>query len=84
MSIFRRAVAMAAVLVALLAIFIIRQSYEERVDSSGLIRGRNEAVLFLGLAESGQINLQLATAQTLMEKHPQIKIRFASFPQDIR
>lgn len=81
MSIFGRAVAISTALVALLAVFITRQLHEKRTDSPGLIRGRNETILFLALAESGQINVQLATAQALIEKYPNIKVHFASFPQ---
>lgn len=43
------------------------------------VRGQNETVLFLSLAESGQINVQLATCQALLERHPNIKIHIASF-----
>jgi len=72
---------MSTVAVALLAILMTWQSYQDREDTSNLIRGKNDAVLFLALAESGQINVQLATTQALMEKHPNIKIHFASFPK---
>jgi hypothetical protein len=43
--------------------------------------GQKNTVLFFSLAESGQINVQLATAQALLEKHPDFKVHFASFPQ---
>jgi hypothetical protein len=74
-------VILSAVLVALLAVFMTQQSYKQSKSSSIPIRGSNKAVLFLTLASSGQINVQLATAQALMEKHPNIKIHFASFTQ---
>lgn len=44
------------------------------------IRGQNDrTILFFALAESGQINVQLATSQALLEKHPDLAIHFASF-----
>lgn len=81
MSIFKRAVSIGAVLAALLGVLLTLQPSEDPAGSSTLIRGKNEAVLFLALAESGQINVQLATAQALMEKHPKFQIHFASFPK---
>jgi hypothetical protein len=45
------------------------------------VRGQNErSILFFTLAEAGQINVQLATAQALLEKHPDLVVHFASFP----
>ncbi|KAE9367046.1 glycosyltransferase family 1 protein [Stipitochalara longipes BDJ] len=82
MGTLRQAIVFSTIFAALLAVFITRQSRNEQaVSLSPLIRGRNQAVLFLALAESGQINVQLATAQALMEKHPKIEIHFASFPK---
>ncbi|KAH9909670.1 UDP-Glycosyltransferase/glycogen phosphorylase [Xylariomycetidae sp. FL2044] len=68
-------VASAAVLLALLG---FRPSDQPRRHD--LVRGENGTVLFLGLAESGQINVQLATAQALLEKHPHVQVHMASFP----
>ena len=77
--------AFSAVSAALIAIVLTQQSRKSRVKQTKplepMVRGKNEAVLFLALAESGQINVQLATAQALMEKHPNIQIHFASFPK---
>jgi hypothetical protein len=80
MSIFRRAAAIGSVLVALLAVSMTWKSIHNTEKNSILIRGNNDDVLFLALAESGQINVQLATAQAMMENYPDIKIHFASFP----
>lgn len=44
-----------------------------------MIRGKDNTVLFLAHAESGQINVQLATIQALAQAHPEIDIHIASF-----
>jgi hypothetical protein len=45
-----------------------------------MIRGKNDkTVLFFALAESGQINAQLAATQGLLERYPDFDIHFASF-----
>ncbi|ETS81666.1 hypothetical protein PFICI_06668 [Pestalotiopsis fici W106-1] len=49
------------------------------VELPPLIRGKDNTVLFLAHAESGQINVQLATVQALAQAHPEIDIHIASF-----
>jgi hypothetical protein len=66
-------------LVALLAMIFGKLQTPEQLPK--LERGANDdTILFFCLAESGQMNVELATAQALMEKHPDFKIHFASFP----
>ena len=79
MALLRRGILATAALAALLAILITRKSPPSAAVPTDFIKGKNNTVLFFALAESGQINVQLATAQALMETHPDIKIHFASF-----
>jgi hypothetical protein len=45
------------------------------------VRGQNDrSILFFTLAEAGQINVQLAMTQALLEKNPDLVVHFASFP----
>lgn len=74
----RRRLTILAVAGALLAM-LARWSFSAAPSSHECVRGQNETVLFLSLAESGQINVQLATCQALLERHPNIKIHIASF-----
>ncbi|KAI1330776.1 hypothetical protein F5Y16DRAFT_396268 [Xylariaceae sp. FL0255] len=74
--------AITALVVALL--FAAARPYVSESPASprpALIRGKSNAVLFITHAESGQINVELATAQALMETRPKIDIHFASFPR---
>ena len=45
------------------------------------VPGRNNTVLFLSDSHSGFGNIHLATVSALIEKHPDIKIHFASYPK---
>jgi hypothetical protein len=42
--------------------------------------GRANVVLFLVNSESGLSNVHAATAQSLLEHHPEVTVHFASFP----
>lgn len=67
-----------AVVGALLAV-LAGWSFSAAPTPHEYVRGQNETVLFLSLAESGQINVQLATCQALLGRHPSINIHVASF-----
>lgn len=66
------------VIVGLLAVLAARQ-WLPPTELPPLIRGKDNTVLFLAHAEPGQINVQLATVQALVEAHPEIDVHFASF-----
>lgn len=66
------------VIVGLLAVLAARQ-WLSPAELPPLIRGKDNTVLFLAHAEPGQINVQLATVQALVEAHPEIDVHFASF-----
>ena len=44
------------------------------------VQGRNNTALFLVLSEYGFSNVHLATAQALLERHPQVEVQLAGFP----
>ncbi|GAP91408.1 putative 2-hydroxyacylsphingosine 1-beta-galactosyltransferase [Rosellinia necatrix] len=44
-------------------------------------QGRNNTVLFLTNTEHGLSNVFVATAYTLLERHPGVEVHYASFPQ---
>jgi hypothetical protein len=45
------------------------------------IQGTNNTVLFITNEHPGFYNVHLATIYSLLEKHPQVKIHYASFPK---
>lgn len=73
----RRSLTVTAVVGALLAV-LAGWSFSATPTPRDYVRGQNETVLFLSLAESGQINAQLATCQALLERHSNIKIPVAA------
>ncbi|KAK9772148.1 putative UDP-glycosyltransferases domain-containing protein [Seiridium cardinale] len=75
-----RTVIIRTILVALITVFITWQWVLMSTEYPPLLRGQDNTVLFLAHAEPGQINVQLATIQALVESHPQLKIHIASFP----
>ncbi|KAK6070785.1 udp-glucoronosyl and udp-glucosyl transferase family protein [Seiridium cupressi] len=75
-----RTVITTTILVALITVFITWQWVLTSTEYPPLLRGQDNTVLFLAHAEPGQINVQLATIQALVESHPQLKIHIASFP----
>lgn len=75
----RRGLTITAVVGALLAV-LAGWSFSATHTPREYVRGQNETVLFLSLAESGQINVQLATCQALLERHPNINIHIAALP----
>ncbi|KAK1251516.1 hypothetical protein MKX07_006995 [Trichoderma sp. CBMAI-0711] len=73
---FRRALLILAVLGALIAVFLARQSTQE---DELLISGRNNTVLFLTDSHHGLCNAHLATVSALIENHPSLEVHYASF-----
>ncbi|KAF2973329.1 hypothetical protein GQX73_g356 [Xylaria multiplex] len=47
-------------------------------------QGRNNTILFLTNNEHGLSNVFLATAYTLLERHPEVEVHYASFPSMAR
>lgn len=45
------------------------------------VSGKNNTVLFIVNEHPGYCNVHIATAQSLLEKHPEISVEFASFPK---
>ncbi|EHK23399.1 glycosyltransferase family 1 protein [Trichoderma virens Gv29-8] len=73
---FRRALVVFAILVALVGIFLARQSAQE---DEVLVSGRNNTVLIFTDSHHGLCNVHLATVSTLIENHPSIEVHYASF-----
>ncbi|TFB07324.1 hypothetical protein CCMA1212_000234 [Trichoderma ghanense] len=73
---FRRALLLLAVLGALVAVFLARQSTQE---DQVLVSGRNNTVLFLTDSHHGLCNAHLATVSALIENHPSLEVHYASF-----
>ncbi|KAK8041424.1 hypothetical protein PG994_014431 [Apiospora phragmitis] len=71
---------LAASLAVLLAAFGFRNESEDRVVTD-YVRGKNNTVLFLTNSEYGLSNVHVATAQSLLENHPHVRVHFASFPR---
>lgn len=70
-----------ALLIAIIAVFVnnpFTGSAEEYVPPS---LGQNNTALFIVLPHHGLSNVHLATADALLERHPDIKLEFASFPE---
>lgn len=69
----------AALLIALIAVLV-------RVPTAGPVeeyvppvQGRNNTALFIVLPHHGLSNVHLATADALLERHPDVQVEFASF-----
>lgn len=77
-KIFIRA-AIVALLAMLLSAAFTMPWYWRSTQLPPPVRGIDNTVLFFALAESGQINVQLATAQALLQLRPNLEIHFASF-----
>ncbi|KAH8895517.1 UDP-Glycosyltransferase/glycogen phosphorylase [Thozetella sp. PMI_491] len=76
-----RRTSVGVVVALLLALLIGQFRSEQPIEWPATSPGKNsDTILFFALAETGQINVQLATAQALLEEHPNAKIHFASFP----
>ncbi|KAK8066918.1 hypothetical protein PG997_013665 [Apiospora hydei] len=79
----KRILTAVAVLAALLAAFLAalggRTGSESEV-AIDYLPGKNNTVLFLTNSEYGLSNVHVATAQSLIERHPHVRVHFASFP----
>lgn len=67
-----------AVLVAVFA-FVATTFFGQEGEYLPPVQGKNNTALFVVLPHNGLSNVHLATAQALMERHPQIKMQFLSF-----
>ncbi|KAK8135475.1 hypothetical protein PG984_003415 [Apiospora sp. TS-2023a] len=71
-----------AVLAALLAVVLVPfglRSGSENEVVVDYVPGKNNTVLFLTNTRHGLSNVHLATAQSLLERHPHVQVHFASF-----
>ncbi|KAI1337305.1 UDP-Glycosyltransferase/glycogen phosphorylase [Xylariaceae sp. FL0016] len=77
---YRRGAFITAVVSALVGILIAWQSQAAPEQLPDFVHGTDGTALFLTFSEPGQINVQLATAQAMLQNHPDVQIHFASFP----
>lgn len=76
----RRRWAFLALLATLTAIFLSKsQSADPSDNLYNQVEGRNNTVLFFVNSNHGYSNVHLATAYALLEKHPTVKLHFATF-----
>ena len=75
----RRPLAVLALLATLIAVFISRTPSAKSDDLYDQVQGKNNTVLFLVNSNYGYSNVHLATAYSLMENHPSIKLHFGTF-----
>ncbi|KAK8030465.1 UDP-glucoronosyl and UDP-glucosyl transferase [Apiospora arundinis] len=76
------AAVLAAVLAALLAALKLKlHTTPDSTPNLGYLPGKNNTVLFLTNVLAGLSNVHLATAQSLIERHPSIRVHYASFPE---
>lgn len=80
MSRFRIFAASTTVLVALIALLLSR-STSTPPPKYPTVSGRNNTALFVVLPHHGLSNVHLATADALLETHPDVQIQFVSFPK---
>ena len=76
----RRRWALFALLATLTAIILSKsQTAGPSEDLYNQVQGRNNTVLFFVNSNHGFSNVHLATAYALLEKHPTVKLHFATF-----
>ncbi|KAI0457112.1 hypothetical protein F5B21DRAFT_465701 [Xylaria acuta] len=73
-----------AVTVAALALIASQWTPPTAPRITAIHKGRNNTVLFLTNSEHGLANVLVATAYTLLERHPEIEVHYASFPSMAR
>lgn len=61
--------------------FLQKQSPSTTPQAREYVKGRNNTALFIVNEHPGLSNVHLATAQSLLQYHPDIEIHFASFPR---
>lgn len=70
------------VVAAIVGILIaLQQQFKPIPEPRDYVRGRNNTVLFLVNEHPGLSNVHAATAQSLLESHPDIQVHFGSFPK---
>ena len=69
------------VFAALFADLKLRVLSNNKPIHSNYASGFNNTVLFLTNSQSGLSNVHLATAQSLIERHPSVHVHYASFPE---
>lgn len=79
-TMFRRAL-FGAVIIGLAAIVFRLVSQEDDRFLFQPVQGKNNTVLFVTAEHPGYCNVHLATAYSLLEKHPQLSLHYASFPK---
>ncbi|KAJ2989437.1 hypothetical protein NUW58_g3464 [Xylaria curta] len=77
---FRRLFLGGAVSIAVLALIVSQWTPPPAPRFTATRQGRNNTVLFLTSSEHGLSNVLVATAYTLLERHPEVEIHYASFP----
>ena len=75
----RRPLALIALIAALAAVFLSRGDSTGDQGTYDKVQGENNTVLFLVNANHGYTNVHLATAYTLLEQHPAVKLHFGTF-----
>ncbi|KAI0914220.1 hypothetical protein F4823DRAFT_573654 [Ustulina deusta] len=81
---FRRLFFGGSVTIALLALIVSQWAPPSAPRIEALRQGRNNTVLFLTNDEHGLSNVFVATAYTLLERHPEVEVHYASFPSIAR
>ncbi|KAI1185228.1 hypothetical protein F5B17DRAFT_432780 [Nemania serpens] len=77
---FRRVFIGGAVAIAVLALLASQLTPPSVPRIVTFRQGRNNTVLFLTNCEHGLSNVFVATAYTLLERHPEVEVHYASFP----
>ncbi|KAI0814648.1 hypothetical protein GGR55DRAFT_632668 [Xylaria sp. FL0064] len=77
---FRRLFISSSVIIAVLALFASQWTPPSAPRIEHVRQGRNNTVLFVTNDEHGLSNVLVATAYTLLERHPEVEVHYASFP----
>ncbi|KAI3321746.1 glycosyltransferase family 1 protein [Xylariaceae sp. AK1471] len=77
---FRRLLLGSSMTIAVLALLVSQWAPPSALRISTIHQGRNNTVLFLTNSELGLSNVLVATADALLQQHPQVQVHFASFP----
>ena len=75
----RRPLVLSPLHAALAAALLSRSPSAGHGDLYDKVQGKNNTVLFLVNANHGYTNVHLATAHTLLERHPSVKLHFGTF-----
>ncbi|TGJ79087.1 hypothetical protein E0Z10_g9679 [Xylaria hypoxylon] len=73
-----------SVTIAVLALIVSQWTSPSAPRIETIRQGRNNTVLFLTNTEHGLSNVFLATAYTLLERHTEVEVHYASFPSMTR